>query len=79
MIVDRTMYISGQIGLDPNNMEMVDGGVRAEADRVLDFCIINILQIIKMVIYKLQVLFLYKTHVMGLLWYNHLLPCFWTW
>ena len=53
MIVDRTMYISGQIGLDPNNMEMVDGGVRAEADRVLDFCIINILQIIKMIIYKL--------------------------
>ena len=43
MIVDRTMYISGQIGLDPNNMEMVDGGVRAEADRVLDFCIIKIL------------------------------------
>ena len=57
MIVDRTMYISGQIGLDPNNMEMVDGGVRAEADRVLDFCIINILQIIKMVIYKLKALF----------------------
>ena len=35
MIVDRTMYISGQIGLDPDKMEMVDGGVAKEADRVM--------------------------------------------
>ena len=34
MIVDRTMYISGQIGLDPDKMEMVAGGVAQETDRV---------------------------------------------
>ena len=34
MVVDRTMYISGQLGLDPAKMELVDGGVVQEADMV---------------------------------------------
>ena len=28
------MYISGQIGLDPAKMEMVDGGVKQETEMV---------------------------------------------
>ena len=35
MVVDRTMYISGQLGLDPAKMELVDGGVVQEADMVM--------------------------------------------
>ncbi|XP_041370515.1 2-iminobutanoate/2-iminopropanoate deaminase-like isoform X2 [Gigantopelta aegis] len=35
VIVDKTMYISGQIGFEPSTMEMVPGGVKAEADKVL--------------------------------------------
>ena len=38
VIVDRTMYISGQIGLDPDKMEMVAGGVAQETDRVIMLC-----------------------------------------
>ena len=41
VIVDRTMYISGQIGLDPAKMEIVDGGVVQEADRVMPFHILH--------------------------------------
>jgi reactive intermediate/imine deaminase len=34
--VGRTVYLSGQIPLDPQTMEMVDGGIEAEIRRVLD-------------------------------------------
>ena len=34
--VDNTVYISGQIPLDPTSMEVVDGGVEAEITRVFD-------------------------------------------
>ena len=34
--VDNTVYISGQIPLDPANMEVVDGGIEAEIKRVFD-------------------------------------------
>ncbi|MFT5220118.1 MAG: reactive intermediate/imine deaminase [Planctomycetota bacterium] len=33
---DNTVYISGQIPLDPATMEVVDGGIRAEITRVFD-------------------------------------------
>ena len=34
--VDNTVYISGQIPLDPASMEVVEGGVEAEITRVFD-------------------------------------------
>ena len=34
--VDNTVYISGQIPLDPANMEVVSGGIEAEITRVFD-------------------------------------------
>lgn len=34
--VDRTVYLSGQIGLDPATMDMVAGGASAEIRQVLD-------------------------------------------
>ena len=34
--VDDTVYISGQIPLDPASMEVVDGGIEAEITRVFD-------------------------------------------
>lgn len=34
--VDNTVYISGQIPLDPASMEVVDGGIKAEITRVFD-------------------------------------------
>lgn len=34
--VDNTVYISGQIPLDPASMEVVEGGIEAEIKRVFD-------------------------------------------
>jgi len=34
--IDNTVYLSGQIGLDPESMEMVDGGIEAQIVRVFD-------------------------------------------
>lgn len=34
--VDNTVYISGQIPLDPASMEIVDGGIDAQITRVFD-------------------------------------------
>jgi reactive intermediate/imine deaminase len=34
--VDNTVYISGQIPLDPDSMEVVSGGIEAEIARVFD-------------------------------------------
>ena len=34
--VDNTVYISGQIPLDPASMEVVEGGIEAEIRRVFD-------------------------------------------
>jgi reactive intermediate/imine deaminase len=34
--VDNTVYISGQIPLDPSSMEVVGGGMEAEITRVFD-------------------------------------------
>ena len=34
--VGRTVYLSGQIPLDPQSMNMVDGGIEAEIRRVFD-------------------------------------------
>lgn len=34
--VDHTVYISGQIPLDPASMEVVSGGIEAEITRVFD-------------------------------------------
>ena len=34
--VDNTVYISGQIPLDPATMEIVDGGIEGEIRRVFD-------------------------------------------
>ncbi|XP_035762343.1 2-iminobutanoate/2-iminopropanoate deaminase isoform X2 [Neolamprologus brichardi] len=43
VIVDRTMYISGQLGMDVASGKLVDGGVQAQAKQVL----INIGEILK--------------------------------
>jgi len=34
--VDKTVYVSGQIPLDPETMEVVEGGINAEIERVFD-------------------------------------------
>lgn len=34
-MVDRTLYISGQIGFIPQTMEIVSGGVESEANQAL--------------------------------------------
>jgi reactive intermediate/imine deaminase len=34
--VDRTVYLSGQIGLDPKSMTLVEGGVDAQVRRVIE-------------------------------------------
>lgn len=34
--VDRTVYLSGQIPLDPASMEVVEGGINAEITQVFD-------------------------------------------
>ncbi|KAL4237000.1 2-iminobutanoate/2-iminopropanoate deaminase [Mactra antiquata] len=35
VIADRTMYVSGQIGLDVNTGKLVEGGVVAETEQVM--------------------------------------------
>ncbi|KAJ8394598.1 hypothetical protein AAFF_G00044010 [Aldrovandia affinis] len=35
VVVDRTMYISGQLGMDPSSGQLVGGGVQAEAKQAL--------------------------------------------
>ncbi len=34
--IDRTVYLSGQIPLDPATMQLVDGGMEAQIHRVFD-------------------------------------------
>src|SRR5262245_49468142 len=36
--VGKTLYLSGQVGLDPATGQLVAGGVQAEARRALDNC-----------------------------------------
>lgn len=36
--VGRTLYLSGQVGLDPASGQLVAGGIQAEARRALDNC-----------------------------------------
>ncbi|KAJ8288385.1 hypothetical protein COCON_G00010440 [Conger conger] len=43
VVVDRTMYISGQLGMDPSSGQLVTGGVQAEAKQAL----INMGEILK--------------------------------
>ncbi len=35
LAVDRTVYLSGQIPLDPESMEIIDGDTRAQVEQVL--------------------------------------------
>ena len=35
VLIKDTLYVSGQIGLDPKSMKLVDGGVIAEAEQVM--------------------------------------------
>ena len=35
VFVNDTLYISGQIGLNPHSMELVEGGVKKEAEQVM--------------------------------------------
>ena len=35
VLVNDTLYVSGQIGLNPKNMELVEGGVVEEAEQVM--------------------------------------------
>ncbi len=34
VVVDRTMYISGQLGMDPASGQLVEGGVQAQTRQV---------------------------------------------
>ena len=34
VLIDGTLYISGQLGIDPGTMELVEGGVEEEAIQV---------------------------------------------
>lgn len=36
VLANDTLYLSGQIGLDPLSMEMVEGGVKEEAEQVME-------------------------------------------
>ncbi|XP_026156924.1 2-iminobutanoate/2-iminopropanoate deaminase isoform X1 [Mastacembelus armatus] len=45
VVVDRTMYISGQLGLDVASGQLVDGGVQAQAKQAL----VNMGEILKAV------------------------------
>lgn len=36
VLVDRTLYVSGQIGLDANSGSLVDGGIEAETRKALE-------------------------------------------
>ncbi|KAM9310259.1 2-iminobutanoate/2-iminopropanoate deaminase-like [Pholidichthys leucotaenia] len=35
VLVDRTMYISGQLGMDPSSGQLVEGGVQAQTRQAL--------------------------------------------
>lgn len=35
VVVDRTMYVSGQLGMDPASGQLVEGGVQAQARQAL--------------------------------------------
>ena len=35
VFVNDTLYLSGQIGLNPHSMELVEGGVKKEAEQVM--------------------------------------------
>lgn len=35
VLVDRTMYISGQLGMDPASGQLVEGGVQAQTRQVI--------------------------------------------
>lgn len=43
LLANDTLYISGQIGLDPNNMELVKGNIEKETEQVM----INLKSILK--------------------------------
>jgi len=36
VLVNNTLYLSGQIGLNPHSMELVEGGVKKEAEQVME-------------------------------------------
>lgn len=40
VVVDRTMYISGQLGMDTVTGQLVAGGVQAQAKQVRWFCVL---------------------------------------
>ncbi|XP_062987056.1 2-iminobutanoate/2-iminopropanoate deaminase [Elgaria multicarinata webbii] len=43
VLVDRTLYIAGQLGMDPSNGQLVGGGAKEQADQALQ----NIGEILK--------------------------------
>ena len=36
VLINDTLYLSGQIGLNPHSMELVEGGVKKEAEQVME-------------------------------------------
>jgi len=38
VMVDKTMYLSGCIGLDPTTANLVSGGIEPEAEQVFILC-----------------------------------------
>ena len=41
VLVDRTIYISGQLGMDPSSGQLVPGGVAAEAKQASHFPLVE--------------------------------------
>lgn len=35
VLINDTLYLSGQIGLNPHSMELIEGGVKKEAEQVM--------------------------------------------
>lgn len=50
VLVDRTIYISGQIGMDPSNGQLVPGGVVEEAKQVSDFPHLKVLSLLLLIL-----------------------------
>ncbi|NWY01201.1 RIDA deaminase, partial [Nothoprocta ornata] len=47
VLVDRTMYIAGQIGIEPSSGQLVSGGAKEEAKQVRCLLAINLLWVVK--------------------------------
>ncbi|XP_018411664.1 PREDICTED: ribonuclease UK114 isoform X2 [Nanorana parkeri] len=47
VVVDKTMYVSGQLGMDPASGQLVPGGVKNEAQSQFEAALVNMGEILK--------------------------------